>query len=130
MKSLIVLNLRSCASPLWNTGTIYIAVLDRVRAFLPITDEAGRKLMADIGERGQQEFDMEAVSANGAEPHIRDGICNKTLLSSPNTHCYHLLRHKKFSNPNVCLRMRSLANSTFKLPAVAIKDLPFSSSAN
>ena len=46
------------------------AVLDRVRAFLPMMDEANRKLMAGIEEKGQQEFDIEAVSANGAAPHI------------------------------------------------------------
>jgi hypothetical protein len=45
------------------------AVLDRARAFLPIMDEANRKLMAGIEEKGQQEFDIEAVSANGAAPH-------------------------------------------------------------
>jgi hypothetical protein len=33
-------------------------------------DEANRKLMAGIEEKGQQEFDIEAVSANGAAAHI------------------------------------------------------------
>ena len=97
------------------------AVLDRVRGFLPIVDEANRKLMAGIEEKGQQESDIEAVGANGAAPQHRDGIRNKFLLSSSNTYCCHLLRHRKFIYPNVCLRMRSLANSTFKLYAVAVK---------
>lgn len=50
--------------------------------------------MAGIEEKIQQEFDKEAVSASGATPHTRDDIFDKSLLSSPNTHCSHLLGHK------------------------------------
>jgi hypothetical protein len=60
--------------------------------------------MAGIEEKGQQEFDIEAVSAKWRSTTDGDGICDKTLLSSLNTKRCHLLRHKNFSYPNVCLR--------------------------
>lgn len=58
-------------------------MLDRVRAFLPMMDEANRKLMAGIEEKGQQEFDIEAVSANVAAPHIEMVFTTKLCFLPP-----------------------------------------------
>ena len=59
------------------------AVLDRVRAFLTIVDEANRKLMAGIEEKGQQELDIEAGSANCAAPHIEMVFAIKLCFLPP-----------------------------------------------
>ena len=39
--------------------------IGREHIFLPIMDAANRKLMAGIEEKGQQEFNIEAVSVHG-----------------------------------------------------------------
>jgi len=47
-----------------------IAVLGRLKAFLPMMDEANRKLFSGIEEKGREQFDIEVVDEDSDKPHI------------------------------------------------------------
>lgn len=61
------LGLDTCNVSNW-TGIV--AVMNRVKAFLPIMDEANRKLFTGIQERGPQEYDIEALDGDSGKAHI------------------------------------------------------------
>ncbi|KAG0590445.1 hypothetical protein M758_1G108000 [Ceratodon purpureus] len=46
------------------------SVLGRLKAFLPMMDEANQKLFSSIEEKGREEFDIEAVDEDDDKPHI------------------------------------------------------------
>jgi len=46
------------------------SVLGRLKAFLPMMDEANRKLFSGIEENGREQFDIEVVDEDEDKPHI------------------------------------------------------------
>lgn len=45
-------------------------VLGRLKAFLPMMDEANQKLFSSIQEKGREEYDIEVVDDDENKPHI------------------------------------------------------------
>ena len=52
-----------------------MTVLGRLKAFLPMMDEANQKLFSSIREKGREEFDIEAVDDEN-KPHIEMVNCD------------------------------------------------------
>lgn len=46
------------------------SVLGRLKAFLPMMDEANQKLFSSIEEKGREAFDIEVVDEDDNKPHI------------------------------------------------------------
>lgn len=46
------------------------SVLGRLKAFLPMMDEANRALFSGIEEKGREQYDIEVVDEDDEKPHI------------------------------------------------------------
>lgn len=50
--------------------SLVMAVIGRLKAFLPVMQEANEKLFSGIEEKGREEFDIEVVDEDDTKPQI------------------------------------------------------------